>query len=82
MSEGKEPDNIDKEFLRKWFVERCDPYNDQVLPEAPAELVNELSRRYIMIFEVLTGETFQFPSETDFNSDQSIENALKSFLEK
>lgn len=24
---------------------RCDPYKDAVLPEAPAELVNELSKR-------------------------------------
>eukprot|EP00953_Heterococcus_sp_UTEX-ZZ885_P028134 15014-Heterococcus_DN1.PRE.3 len=39
---GEEPDNIDKEFLRKWFAANCDPYNDKTLPEAPADLVNEL----------------------------------------
>jgi phosphoribosylaminoimidazole-succinocarboxamide synthase len=27
---GLEPQNIDKEFLRLWFRERCDPYNDKV----------------------------------------------------
>ena len=43
---GLEPDNIDKEFLRKWYATRCDPYNTEIpLPDAPAELVNELSRR-------------------------------------
>jgi phosphoribosylaminoimidazole-succinocarboxamide synthase len=41
----QEPDNIDKEFLRKWYASHCDPYKDAVLPEAPAELINELSRR-------------------------------------
>ncbi len=30
-----EPENIDKEFLRLWFAENCDPYKDEVLPEAP-----------------------------------------------
>ncbi len=25
---GLEPENIDKEFLRLWFVDKCDPYND------------------------------------------------------
>ena len=25
---GKEPDNIDKEFLRLWFRDNCDPYNN------------------------------------------------------
>jgi phosphoribosylaminoimidazole-succinocarboxamide synthase len=39
---GEEPDNIDKEFLRKWVAANCDPYNDKSLPEAPADLVNEL----------------------------------------
>lgn len=27
---GLEPQNIDKEFLRLWFRERCDPYADKV----------------------------------------------------
>jgi len=38
------------------FQDRCDPYKDATLPEAPAELVNELSRRYIMLYELITGE--------------------------
>ena len=42
-----EPDNIDKEFLRKWYVNHCDPYADEVLPEAPVDLLSELSRRYV-----------------------------------
>ena len=41
MNAGKEPQNIDKEFLRLWFMDNCDPYNDEVLPEAPNELVTE-----------------------------------------
>ena len=55
---GREPENIDKEFLRLWFVEHCDPYNDAVLPPAPDELVIELSSRYIQLFEMITGQTF------------------------
>lgn len=43
--QGLEPENIDKEFLRLWFKERCDPYTADPLPEAPAELVTELSSR-------------------------------------
>lgn len=33
----------------------------QVLPEAPAELVCELSRRYILLYERITGQAFQVP---------------------
>lgn len=56
---GLEPQNIDKEFLRLWFRANCDPYNDEVLPEAPAELVAELSRRYVLLYEMITGQTFK-----------------------
>ena len=31
VSNGQEPQNIDKEFLRLWFVDNCDPYNDKEL---------------------------------------------------
>ena len=27
---GQEPQNVDKEFLRLWFRQSCDPYNDEV----------------------------------------------------
>lgn len=61
LARNLEPENIDKEFLRLWFKEHCDPYKDTVLPPAPPELVTELSRRYIQLFEMITGQTFQFP---------------------
>ncbi len=56
---GEEPEYFDKEFLRLWFKEHSDPYKDAVLPEAPSELVEELSRRYIRMYEQITGETFK-----------------------
>jgi phosphoribosylaminoimidazole-succinocarboxamide synthase len=58
LAKGEEPKAFDKEFLRIWFKDNCDPYNDEVLPEAPADKVEELSRRYIEIYEKLTGQTF------------------------
>jgi phosphoribosylaminoimidazole-succinocarboxamide synthase len=57
IAQGREPDYFDKEFLRLWFIEHCDPYNDATLPEAPADMVEELSRRYAAIFTQLSGET-------------------------
>lgn len=60
ISEGKEPDNIDKEFLRLWFRDHCDPYKDEIIPEAPRELVTELARRYILLYEMITWKDFDF----------------------
>jgi phosphoribosylaminoimidazole-succinocarboxamide synthase len=56
---GQEPENIDKEFLRLWFRDNCDPYRDEVLPEAPDDLVVELSSRYIKLYEMITGKDFE-----------------------
>lgn len=76
---GKEPDMIDKEFLRLWFAERCDPYKDEVLPEAPADLVAELSSRYVKLYEMITGETFEVPP-TSVDVNERMRNSLKGVL--
>jgi phosphoribosylaminoimidazole-succinocarboxamide synthase len=75
---GQEPENFDKEFLRIWFKENSDPYNDPVLPKAPDEMVAELASRYIHIYEQITGEKF----ETDLNTplEERIEKNLSSYL--
>jgi phosphoribosylaminoimidazole-succinocarboxamide synthase len=77
IKNGQEPENFDKEFLRLWFKDNCDPYKDEVLPEAPADMVAELSRRYIQIYEQMTGDKFKAnPGE---NITERIENNLKRF---
>lgn len=59
MKRKEEPENVDKEFLRLWFAENCDPYDtSKPLPSAPDHLVDELSRRYLMLYELITGQQF------------------------
>ena len=72
IAEGKEPDNIDKEFLRLWFRDNCDPYKDETLPEAPRELVCELARRYVTLYEMITWNEFVF----DVRGEEAIGDAL------
>ena len=79
ISDGQEPQNIDKEFLRLWFVDNCDPYNDETLPEAPTDLVIELSSRYIYLYETITGVAFPFP-ETGKEVQKRINTNLKDEL--
>jgi phosphoribosylaminoimidazole-succinocarboxamide synthase len=73
IDKGLEPENFDKEFLRLWFKENCDPYNDPILPQAPPEMVAELSRRYIQIYEQITGTKF----DHDF-SQTTLERITKN----
>ena len=78
IANGQEPENIDKEFLRLWFTKNCDPYNDDVLPDAPSELVAELSARYILLYELITGEKFIFPNLININ--ERITKNIKEIL--
>ena len=79
MSAGEEPQNIDKEFLRLWFVDHCDPYNDAELPPAPTDLVIELSSRYIYLYETITGEQFTLPPDGETILDRIVSN-LEEYL--
>ncbi|KAJ9560341.1 hypothetical protein OSB04_005501 [Centaurea solstitialis] len=77
---GLEPENIDKEFLRLWFKDHCNPYEDKVLPDAPEELVTELAWRYIFLFETITKSRFQIPETTEPIHDRITRNVSKALL--
>jgi phosphoribosylaminoimidazole-succinocarboxamide synthase len=76
LKAGVEPHYFDKEFLRLWFIENCDPYKDARLPEAPQQLVAELSRRYIQMYEQITGAKFEYGATPIL---PRIERNLKSY---
>jgi phosphoribosylaminoimidazole-succinocarboxamide synthase len=52
-----EPENFDKEFLRKWFAERG-YRGDGVAPTMPDDFIAQVAQRYIAAYEKLTGEDF------------------------
>ena len=54
---GQEPENYDKEFIRLAYVEQG-YRGDGPVPAVPATLWAAASRRYISIYELLTGQTF------------------------
>ncbi len=54
----QEPENFDKEYLRKWFA--AQGYRGEGEPPAmPPEFVAQVAQRYIAAYEKLTGQTFQ-----------------------
>ena len=60
LAAGQEPESLDKEFLRLWIAERCDPYKDPI-PEVPADTLIEFSEKYIALYELVTGQPFERP---------------------
>jgi phosphoribosylaminoimidazole-succinocarboxamide synthase len=54
---GSRPASFDKDFVRAWVVERCDPYKDEI-PEIPVELIQQTSEVYIRAYEAITAQPF------------------------
>ncbi|MFD2205574.1 phosphoribosylaminoimidazolesuccinocarboxamide synthase [Kiloniella antarctica] len=76
MAQGLEPESLDKEFLRLWVSERCDPYKDDI-PDIPDETLEIFSEKYINLFERVTGETFKRESFDQPLRDRIRENLAK-----
>lgn len=54
---GRRPKSFDKDFIRAWVGERCDPYKDAI-PAIPDALIAETSHVYIDAYEAITGRSF------------------------
>ncbi len=76
IANGQEPENIDKEFLRLWFKENTDPYNDKELPPPPEDLIIELAKRYILLYEKITNKKFE--AKVGNIQDRIKENLIKN----
>ena len=57
---GEEPQSLDKEFLRLWIRERCDPYTDPI-PAIPDDVLVDFAGKYVQLYETVTGEEFSVP---------------------
>lgn len=57
---GERPDSFDKDFVRSWVAERCDPYADPI-PAIPPEMIERTSDVYVDAFQRITGGVFEAP---------------------
>ncbi|UHS62404.1 phosphoribosylaminoimidazolesuccinocarboxamide synthase [Agrobacterium vaccinii] len=76
---GKRPHSFDKDFVRAWVAERCDPYKDDI-PEIPEELVQQTSRVYIEAYERITGQTF-VPDDSEASPLERVRKNLEPFFQ-
>jgi len=75
---GQRPDSFDKDFVRAWVAQRCDPYADAI-PEIPEDLIRQTSDVYIEAFETITGQTFAKPDAAEPVLDR-VRRHLDSYL--
>jgi phosphoribosylaminoimidazole-succinocarboxamide synthase len=59
---GARPRSFDKDFVRSWVAERCDPYKDPI-PAIPDEMIAATTDVYVRAFEMITGKAFEKPAE-------------------
>ena len=64
LAKGERPDSFDKDVVRSWVGERCDPYRDPI-PEIPEEIIQAVSNVYIEAFETITGLPFVKPDASE-----------------
>ena len=78
LATGSRPPSFDKDFVRSWVAERCDPYTDPI-PEIPADLIAETSKVYVSAFEKLTGTVFEPPPVDEVIHDRLRRNLAEFF---
>ena len=78
---GVEQKQLSKEFVLKWLIENGFQGKDgQVIPEMNEEWINQISARYIELFEKVTGHKFIKSNYNQINKD--VETAINLELEK
>lgn len=74
IKKGLEPENFDKEFLRLWYADRG-YWGDGKPPKMTKQLIVDLSKRYIAVYEKITGKKFRL-------FKYPIEDRIKGNLKK
>ena len=81
FEKGEEPKQLSKEFVRQWLIEQGFMGRDgDQMPEMPDEFVNEISEKYIDLYQKLTGEIFD-KAHNGWNQDK-IDNEINEFISK
>lgn len=78
---GEAQKQLSKEFVRQWLIENgFQGLKGQEIPEMTDEKINEISDRYIELYEQITGKAFVKANVSDV-SDR-IKNNVTAFLER
>lgn len=78
---GEEQKQLSKEFVRKWLIENgFQGKEGQRVPEMSETWVNEISARYIELYEKVTGKTFVKSDYSNILKD--VESAILQELKK
>ncbi|GHB23998.1 phosphoribosylaminoimidazolesuccinocarboxamide synthase [Mongoliitalea lutea] len=81
QEKGEPQKQLSKEFVRQWLIANdFQGKEGQRIPEIPQEFVEEISDRYIELFEKITGD--RFTKNTSNHLSEDIEKAVNEYLTK
>lgn len=75
---GERPESFDKDFVRAWVSERCDPYHDAI-PDIPQDLIEATAAVYRKAYESITGLPLE-PISADIDILERIRGNLAAFF--
>jgi len=79
QASGEQQRQLSKEFVREWLIENNFMGKEgQVVPEMSDEWIEQISARYIELYEQVTGKKFERQDYT--NAEARMENAVFHFL--
>ena len=79
VNSGVSPKQLSKEFFRQWLIKNeFQGKENQKLPEITNEIIDDVSNRYVELFNLITGRSFQ-PRKSD-NILKELEANITEFL--
>tara|TARA_Y100000746_G_scaffold140026_1_gene119854 strand:- start:561 stop:1505 length:945 start_codon:yes stop_codon:yes gene_type:complete len=79
VNSGVSPKQLSKEFFRQWLIKNeFQGKENQKLPEITDEIIDDVSKRYVELFNLITGKSFQ-PRKSD-NILKELEVNITEFL--
>jgi phosphoribosylaminoimidazole-succinocarboxamide synthase len=81
QARGEQQKQLSKEFVRQWLISQgFQGKEGQTVPEMPDAFVNEVSERYIELYENITGEPF-VKADTTHMEERILKN-VNEFISK
>ena len=78
---GQTQEQLSKEFVREWLIANgFQGKEGQVIPEMTEAFVEQISKRYIQLYETITGKTFH--AVEDESVEARINRNVRLFLEQ
>ncbi|MBW3015302.1 phosphoribosylaminoimidazolesuccinocarboxamide synthase [Candidatus Woesearchaeota archaeon] len=74
-ADNENPVQLNKEFVRQWLINEKDYMGEGDFPEMPVEVVDEVSKRYLELYNKVTGKSLDVESDA---SKRIIRNLKKS----